>query len=45
MNQDETLKDSVKTVEDGYRVSRKASQILAETKKTLDKSTKKIYGL
>ena len=45
MNQDETLKDSVKTVEDAYRVSRKANQILAETKKTLDKSTKKIYGL
>ena len=43
MNQDETLKDSIKTVEDAYRVSRKASQILAETKKTLDKYTKKIY--
>lgn len=45
MNQDETLKDSVKTVEDAYRVSRKANQILAETKKSLDKSSKKIYGL
>ena len=45
MNQEDTLKDSVKTVEDVYRASKKTNEIINKTGMTIDKSTKRLYGL
>lgn len=45
MNQEDTLKDSVKTVDDVYRASKKTNEIINKTGMTIDKSTKRLYGL